>query len=1582
MTIIRLLKLTLILLPLAATVGLLILGAVLAATRPGWSWRRYLHTGARAIAALIVLEACGFLYIRLIEPNWIVTRHLHITDSPLAQRLAGRRLVQLSDLHIDRFGPRERTMVRLANRQDADWIVITGDFINSTQGWPAALQAVAQLKARQGVFAVPGNTDNSFLTPKQFAEGLSAIGVTVLRNQAMALAGSDVQLIGLDDPVEGQERLSYATESMSADDLAASILLAHGPSVFPAAAEKGIPLVLVGHTHGGQLGIGWLRRLSRYAERGPYVSGPYRQGASLMWVNRGIGTKVLPYRFLAAPEVTVIDFGKRGRRAAEPAAAKPEPSAELEDEAPQPTPNFPTVDPAVVSFDRLSGLLFARRIEQWQRIDPISVKPVVRVPLALVGPDVPLSVDFPISGSVPFPMGQLHSGDAVRLSDNGGAIWTMQSRPLLWWEDGSIKWLQIASRVPPTAAGRDLSLEYGAGVRPESLSGPSVRIVDAPQSVTIDTGPLRLVLSRARLGAIDSASVDVNGDGAFEDAERMATAGDWVVMQDDQTLHAAQAQRPRLTIEESGPLRATVTASGWWRTRAGACRLSVRVHAFAGLPQVAITPTWSCAQPIAGPVQMGLEMPIVLGREIELLSADGHGPFQSTLDAPLSVQPLPDGAYQLRRAAASIRDGSQHEGWILVQDRSSGVLAGALDAAGEGAPLLSIDPATKRLRLMWQDPSDGGRLITHDAFLGFLGARVEPEIARGLASLWRSPWLLTATPTWLQETDALGPLGPVKAERFPDAEALLERWLGRADVQSADEPRDATELAERHAGAMTAFLRTLRADEFLAARRLGRRLLGRAQVDQLRQAGLFAHFAATGDARYREALARIDRALRAEREGPRSLDQLGHRLLAQTLLYETTWDPALGQQIRRTAQAIASAQRQDGAWSHRYDPSSDRWSQDADAQSVASVLPSLIAAHRLIADPRLEAAITTAVDGLLGNGGAVGLDAIAYSYLLSGRQHFVEAGMQRLASFAAQARANVAAGTQTPAAPDPSSAGAWLWQVPIFVGALDAPDVPTLRQLLGVGESPSAPSTDATPSSPIHVLVMPSLEKVIPEDGTLSGAHPSPVRMSLARNEYESTQLVVRPASALSKVRLELHDLSRAGGQGVIPSSAIAWSAVGFVKTDKPDYPVTHIGLWPDPLHDASPVDVAAGFPQPFWVTVYAAPGTTPGQYEGTITVHADGAPASDVQMLVTVWDFELPATPSLKSAFDIYPQRLGDTYDRWFPSWAQALKAEGIGPEQLAHQIERDLVRRRLAPMRHVPVDGTANPSSIDWTGVSAFALGQYGGSFDNHWPQSPEAMDRLASQYHAAADELARIGVLDRHYIYAYDEPKPGLPAVANVTRMLHHADPRLRLLVTMNQPADVERLRAWFEPIDIVCWRNVVFDPAQAQALQRMGKENWLYVSGPRPPYPTLVIDYPSIAYRVLPWMCWKYGIKGLLYWCVDYWTTNPYEQPMNREPGHNGNGSLYYPGPRGPVPSIRLEVLRDGMEDYEYLALLAEAVRKAESSGQANAELIAEAKQVLAVDSRVVESMRIYTNDPQRLLTARARIAELIQTLQVR
>jgi hypothetical protein len=155
---------------------------------------------------------------------------------------------------------------------------------------------------------------------------------------------------------------------------------------------------------------------------------------------------------------------------------------------------------------------------------------------------------------------------------------------------------------------------------------------------------------------------------------------------------------------------------------------------------------------------------------------------------------------------------------------------------------------------------------------------------------------------------------------------------------------------------------------------------------------------------------------------------------------------------------------------------------------------------------------------------------------------------------------------------------------------------------------------------------------------------------------------------------------------------------------------------------------------------------------------------------------------------------------------------------------------------------------------------------------------------------------------------------------------------------------------------------------------------------------MIEWPAVDHRLLLWQTWKYGVQGFLYWGTCVWRDNlegeqrwpdvawkPATWRNDAGQPHNGDGQLIYPGPdRLPLPSIRLENLRDGIEDYEYLWLLRDAVatlKKADA--EKHKELIAEAEKALVIAAPVVQDLTHFTDDPGVLRAARATIATLIE-----
>jgi len=280
---------------------------------------------------------------------------------------------------------------------------------------------------------------------------------------------------------------------------------------------------------------------------------------------------------------------------------------------------------------------------------------------------------------------------------------------------------------------------------------------------------------------------------------------------------------------------------------------------------------------------------------------------------------------------------------------------------------------------------------------------------------------------------------------------------------------------------------------------------------------------------------------------------------------------------------------------------------------------------------------------------------------------------------------------------------------------------------------------------------------------------------------------------------------------------------------------------------------------------------------------------------------------------------------------------------------------------------------------GLNGFGIGSHGGSFGNNWSSELIGLAEQMVWYRQAAFELGLMDLLDEAYVYAYDEPQIGDEQAARVLAGLKEAAPGLKTLLAMHESPNPERDAKWLKDTDILCIRLAAWDSEYAEQFRSQGKELWMYVSSPAHPTPSLVIDYPAISHRIIPWMAWKEGAAGLLYWSVNYWEGDPWKDPATFQNDQNGNGFLFYPAAEGPVPSIRLEVLRDGIEDYEYLNLLRMLVDKKDAQNSASKARLAEAKALLSLPESLVSSPRQYTKDWQALLDYREELGNMIESL---
>jgi hypothetical protein len=516
-----------------------------------------------------------------------------------------------------------------------------------------------------------------------------------------------------------------------------------------------------------------------------------------------------------------------------------------------------------------------------------------------------------------------------------------------------------------------------------------------------------------------------------------------------------------------------------------------------------------------------------------------------------------------------------------------------------------------------------------------------------------------------------------------------------------------------------------------------------------------------------------------------------------------------------------------------------------------------------------------------------------------------------------------------------------------------------------------------------QIFVASSLDRIFRDGKTLLPPHyTATAELSLAGNEYESLQVVVAAGKKpINGVELKLADLVKEGSSAVIGGENLSWRVVGYVPTVQPYYEVKYVGRWPDPLLLATRTDVPAGETQPFWVTVYAPPSAEPGVYRGKLEVFSNDTLLREIPFQVKVYGFSIPQVGRLKTAFDLYEHITPSRFPQGEKEDPEAHRAR---IKMINDRILQAMLAYRLNPILNVDPTDDRDLSRVDrylTRGLNNFSIGKKGGTFNNNWPASDEEIEKLFDVYRTYGELLKLNKMLPYTYIYTWDEGKIGNPKVPKIAGMIHRAYPELKNMVCYHGFWNPEKDPEWGKDIDIWSFQLDTFNEEKLRKVQAAGKETWAYISGPSGlGFPNLVIDFDSIDYRITPWLLWKYDIKGLLYWCVNWWRkVDPFKSAANTKWDQNGNGLLFYPGPDGPLASLRVEILRDGLEDYEYTQILMDKLKrmKEQGLGESHKEFIDESLRLLTVDSTLAESPVKYTKDGEMLKARRDAIGRQIE-----
>jgi hypothetical protein len=583
--------------------------------------------------------------------------------------------------------------------------------------------------------------------------------------------------------------------------------------------------------------------------------------------------------------------------------------------------------------------------------------------------------------------------------------------------------------------------------------------------------------------------------------------------------------------------------------------------------------------------------------------------------------------------------------------------------------------------------------------------------------------------------------------------------------------------------------------------------------------------------------------------------------------------------------------------------------------------------------------------------------------------------------------------------------------------------------LLEVEEAKIGNLEGRTDIKELTIWQVPAIVKVFKED--VPPRKISPFKISMARNEREPLQIAIRSPRAIGKVRIQVVPPTNKKGEKL---GQFTINVVGYVPIDHPSgyysstTPPWHrkfptytpqadgwTGWWPDPLLQSEELELKANETQPIWIIFKSPKNISPGDYQGKIKLLAGGKVLKEIPFTVHIWNFTLPDEIHCGA---IYPCGIDDRY---------VLPGKTREETRLlfwAFMAERHLCPGFVMPepiLRYENGKVSADFKEFDKSAEYYFNelkmpyaftpwyfyLFGWGFPPSERWGEKPyagnypyEGVDRgkLREEYKKAYQACLRVfwqhlkekGWDKKFVLYISDEPHDWHPEILQQMKalcdMIHEVDPSIPIYASTwhHQPQWDGYINVWgIGPSGDV-------PPDKMEEIRRKKARLWFTTDG------HMCIDTPYCAIeRLLPHLCFHYGVEAYEFWAIDWLTYNPFEFgwhayiPQSDNPSNfyyirypNGDGYLAYPGKligfNGFVSSIRMEQAGEGVEDYEYLYILRELIEKAKD-GEVGKRALEMARTLVGIPNAGGRLSTKLLPNPERVYEIREAIARAIEQL---
>jgi hypothetical protein len=573
------------------------------------------------------------------------------------------------------------------------------------------------------------------------------------------------------------------------------------------------------------------------------------------------------------------------------------------------------------------------------------------------------------------------------------------------------------------------------------------------------------------------------------------------------------------------------------------------------------------------------------------------------------------------------------------------------------------------------------------------------------------------------------------------------------------------------------------------------------------------------------------------------------------------------------------------------------------------------------------------------------------------------------------------------------------------------------------------------PEERIKVWPVNAVVKVFPDDA----APPSPATadISLARNEKEPLQLAIRSGRAAAGVRVEVSPLVGPGGANLDAEVGI----VGYVPIDYPsgyfssDTPVWHrkfptsgvqcdgwAGLWPDPILPDNSFSLAPNHTTAVWITVTAGKNAPAGEYRSTVRLNAEGKTLAKVPVCVRVKNFTLPDENHVAAIYDVRATTRKGLWtgpkDELWNRLARFMHDHRLCPDRIGVAPKIEYVNGRVVAdftefdqAATVYFDQLKFPFSytpamfymFGWGHPPAKKFGQlpYPGDPPYEGADRSQLRPEFREAYKACLrvfwDHVKEKGWQHKFILYISDEPYDRQEIIQTQMKalcdLIHEVDPSIPIYSSTWHHVPV-----WDGYLNV--WGIGHFGKVPMDLMEKLragGARIWFTTDG------QMCTDTPYCAFeRLMPHFCWKCHAAAYEFWGMAWLTYNPFRYGWHAyihqsgEPGKfhwvrypNGDGFFTYPGEsmgrNGIVTTIRCEQAREGVEDYEYLHLLASLVKKAKEAGRdasIGERALAQADALVSIPNAGGRYSSKVLPDPDAVFTLRQTLADAIEQLSTK